>query len=200
MTNSRPSKLTTPKIRHESRKRVVGDLGLGGRHLRDECGFPCVGKADEGGICEEFQLESEPLRPSVLPLLGDAGSPVGGVDECGISPATPPALDDLDLLTLFDQVGDNRAFVVDHNGAQRDGQVPTLTGLAMPDITLAMGAMTRGVMGVPLVAEKCRHRGIGSEVHRPARTAISPRSACPWAFPSPSQTRQPPHRRCRRGG
>ena len=162
------------QVRHESREGIVGDFGLGGRHLGDECGLPGVGEADEGRVGEQFQLEGEPFRSPVLPLLGDARSPVGGVDEGGVAPATPPALDDFDLLTLFDQVSDHCSFIVDHDGSKRDRQVQSLTGFAMSDITLAVGAVTRGVMRISLVAEQCGHRGISPEVYRPAWTSVSP--------------------------
>jgi hypothetical protein len=108
------------QVGFEGGEGVVGDLRCRRGHFRNEGGLAGVGKPDQRRIGEEFHLEREPLRPTVLPLLGHTRGPVRRVDEGGVAPAATPALENFDLLTVGDEVGDHGSLLVEHDRAQRN--------------------------------------------------------------------------------
>ena len=60
------------EVRFERGERVVGDLGLGRAHRRDQRRLARVREPDERGVGEQLQFELQPLLLAVLALLGEA--------------------------------------------------------------------------------------------------------------------------------
>jgi hypothetical protein len=90
-------------------------------------------------------------------LLGHRRGTVGWVDECRIAAPTAAPSHGFDPLTRLDQVGDHHTFLVEDDRTQRDHHREIIASTAVTEVALAMGAVTGGVMGVPLVAEQGCH-------------------------------------------
>jgi len=100
--------------RHQCRKRVVGDLGLGRANYREQGGLAGVGHADDAGIGDELELQAQPVFLARLAVLGDARGLVGGAFEDRVAAAT--AAQEFDLVanrTYVDENVNRRFFLTD---------------------------------------------------------------------------------------
>ena len=96
----------------QRRKRIGGNLGPGGRDVRDERGLARVGKSDEADIGE--QLELKPERASLPGLAGLhlARGTIGRRDKHRVAQPAASALGHQHPLALFGQVGHAHDFAV----------------------------------------------------------------------------------------
>ena len=161
------------KIGLKRRERIVGDLGLGRRHPGDERRLACVGESDQGRICQELELEREPLSSPEFPLLGHARSPVGRAHEGGVAQPATASMCCHHFLTIVNQVSDHDTSVVGDHRSQWHREDEVLSGSPMTHIPLTMSTTARGAVRIALVAQKRGYRRISPENHRPSPPAIA---------------------------
>ena len=102
---------STPRSDHaeigdERGERVVGDLGAGGAHARDEGGLADAGEPDERRVGHELHLELDPVLDGRLALLGKGGGAARRGHEMRISQAARSAGRHHDALAVVREVGD----------------------------------------------------------------------------------------------
>ena len=129
------------EIGMERGERIVGDLGLGGRHGGEEGRLAGIGQADESGVGNELQPQPDALLDAVLAGIGMAWRLVGRGLEMGVAEAAIAALEEADALADRGQVGDQRLVVLlEHLGALRNAQGHVRPGGAGAVLAHAVGA------------------------------------------------------------
>ena len=128
-------------------ERIVGDLGLGGRHGRDQRALAGVGKPDEGGVGNELDFETDGDLVAILALFGEGGGPQTGRYEAVVAAAAASARRHLDLLIGLDEIGEQGAVFQVHNGSQRNRHDQIVAPFAVAVVTLAVGSRHRPVGG-----------------------------------------------------
>src|SRR5947209_14250778 len=83
---------------------VIGDFRLGCREARNQRGLSGVGKPDETGIGEQFQLEAQPQCVSGFALFVFSWRLVGGGSKPRIAAATASAFSNGEALTGFGEI------------------------------------------------------------------------------------------------
>ena len=134
---------------------VVGNLGAGGAHIRDERRLADTGHADKAHVGHELHLELDQVLIGGLALLGECRSATHGRAEMGVAPAAMTAFGNHDRLAVMRKVGDlveallRLGVKLVHNRAKRHGKhdVGTVGTVALG--TLAM----RAAAGLEVVLE-----------------------------------------------
>ena len=90
----------------ERREGVVGDLGLGGRHDREQRRFPGIGETHESDVGQHLQFEDEGPFVTLLARLRIARRLVRGALEVPVAQSSAAALQQHELLTVLGHLAD----------------------------------------------------------------------------------------------
>ena len=93
------------QVGHERGKRVIGDLGAGSAHARDERGLAHRGKAHERGVGHELHLKLDPVLLGRLTQLGEGGRTTHRRHKVRIAQAAGATGGHDDALAIVHQVG-----------------------------------------------------------------------------------------------
>ncbi len=162
------------EMRHQGRERVVGDLGLGRRHSRDQGGLACVGKPHQGHVGHELELHIEPALLALLPLFGKGGGPATVGEEAGIASPALTTLGDEEPVTVARQIALHCALVVAHHGPHRDLHHDVLAPGAMLLLSrpvAAVGGPSEGMVPEP------EQRRLIDRRHEPDIASVPPVTA-----------------------
>ena len=143
------------EVWHERGEGIVGDLGAGGAHARDERGLAHARHADECGVCHELHLELNPVLEGRLALLGEGRGPAHGGHEVDVALAARAAGAHDDALAGAREVGHlverlhGLGVELGHDRAAGNAQHEVLAVLAVTP-----GALTvRAALGAEVVLE-----------------------------------------------
>ncbi len=158
---------------------VVGDLGPGRRHPRDEGALAHVGEPDQGHVGHQGQFEPVPLLVALLPLLGEGRGPAAVAEEGGVALPAPPALAGQPAVARAGQVDQGRPVGLPGSGA--DGNRHLEVGATGPALLLAPAVtpVPTAAVGVVTEGEKGRLIGRGHQPHVPPAAAVAPVGATP---------------------
>ncbi len=157
------------EVRFQRGERVVGDLGLGRAHHRDQRRLARVGEADERGVGEQLQLELEPALLAVLTLLGEARRTARVRQEARVAAPALTTAGREPRVAVVQQVGEELAVHRTHDGSlgNVDGEIGA--PLAVQLLTLAVGP--RPGLAMRMVAER-EQRGDVAVRAQPDRAAV----------------------------
>src|SRR5207245_1022804 len=158
----------------ERREGVVGDLGLGRRHPRDERRLAGVGEPDDADVGEELELEVKPPLRAGPSEVSAPRRPVGRGREACVAPPTPRTADGEDPLAGRGQVPEALAGVaVGDDGAEGDPEDEITAARAVTVRPLAVLAALGVVVALVVVVEERGERGIGFEPDAAAVAAVA---------------------------
>ena len=167
------------QVGHERGKRVVGNLGTGSAHTRDERGLADRGKAHKRGIGHELHLELDPMLLGRLTQLGKRRRATHRRHKVGIAQTAGATGRHDDALAVVHQVGN-----LEHRGlrlgieladysAHGDFQNQVLTALAIATGTLAMRSALGTEMMLKAVINQRGQLSIGLDDDIAATTAVA---------------------------
>src|SRR3989441_5574879 len=160
--------------RLERREGVVGDLGLGRRHPRDERRLAGVGEPDDADVGKELELEVKPPLRAGPSEVSAPRRPVGRGREACVAPPTPRTADGEDPLAGRGQVPEALAGVaVGDDGAEGDPEDEITAARAVTVRPLAVLAALGVVVALVVVVEERGERGIGFEPDAAAVAAVA---------------------------
>jgi hypothetical protein len=105
------------EVRLERGERVVRDLRLRRRDPRDQRALARVGKTDQRNVSHELELEVQPALFAVFALLSERRGPAVVVEEAGVATPATSAVRGQPAVAVRDQVGQQRAIAIAHDGA-----------------------------------------------------------------------------------
>ena len=184
------------EVRLERGERVVGDLGLGRAHDRDQRRLARVREADERGVGEQLQLELQPALLAVLALLGEARRPARVRQEPRVAAPALAAARREPRVAVVQEVGEQLAVHRADDGSL--GDVDDEIGAALAVQLLALAVRSRPRLAVRVVAER-EQRGdvaVGPQpdvAAAPAVAAVGP--ALGHVRLAPERRRSPRRRR-----
>ena len=167
------------QIGNERGKRVVGDLGSGGAHTRDERGLAHRGKAHECGIGHKLHLELDPVLLGRFAQLGESGRAAHRRNKVRIAETTGATGRHDDALAIMHQVGN-----LEHRGLRlgvelaHHGTHGNLKNQVLAALAIAAGALTvRSALGTKVmlktVIDQRRQLSIGLDDDIAATTAVA---------------------------
>ena len=145
-------------MRLERGERVVGDLGLGRAHGRDQRRLARVREADERGVGQQLQLELQPPLLAVLALLGEARRAARVRQEARVAAPALPAARREPRSPWLHEVGEQLAVRRRHDRAL--GHVDDEVGAALAVLLLARAVRSRARLAVRMVAEREQRRDV----------------------------------------
>ncbi len=133
----------------EGRERVVGDLRLGRRDDADQRALADVGKADEGDVGHQLQLDLEPALLAVLALLGERRGAALIGQESGVASSPTAAGCGTPAIAVVPQLGEHlpRVEVTDDRALGHDHDLVVAT-TTVHVLALAVHAVAGSAMGV----------------------------------------------------
>ena len=159
-----------PEVRHQRREGIVGDLGSRRRDARDQRGLADVGKADQGDVGLQLQLEVEPVLLPGFALLGKGrGAPVVR-EEAVVALTAEAALGRQPAVARTVEVDQEFALAaVDHGPDRYDDDLVLAPRavLAFGGAVLAVGRPPKGVVA------KSQQRGLIVVGHDPDVAALT---------------------------
>ena len=167
------------QIGHERGKRVVGNLGTGGAHTRDERGLAHRGKAHERGIGHKLHLELDPVLLGRLTQLGKRGRAAHRRHKVGVAQTAGPTGRHDNALAIVHQVGnlEHRGLrlgieLADY-GAHGNFQNQVLAALAIATGALAVRAALGTEVMLKAVIDQRRQLSIGLDDDIAATAAVA---------------------------
>src|SRR5439155_3099130 len=141
------------EVWRQRRKRIIGDLRLGGGDARDERRFPCVRESDESDVGEKLQLEPQILFFAGLAWLHFARGAIGRRCKVRVAEAAASAVRHEYALPRFGEIREQTqrlariASLFVHECADRDGELQICAGMARAvralTVLAALGAELR---------------------------------------------------------
>ena len=161
------------QVGHEGGERVVGDLGPGPRHRRDQAGLAGAGEPHQADVGDHLELEADLQLVARLAEQREARRLALGARQRGVAEATAAAAGDHQLGAGADHVGQHlaRPRVVDDRAVGHgQHQVAAVAAVAVPAGALraVLGLAARAVV----VVEQRGDVRVDPEDHRAAGTAV----------------------------
>ena len=167
------------EVGHERGKRVVGDLGAGGTHARDERGLAHRREAHECGIGHELHLELNPVLLGRLAQLSEGGRAAHRRHKVRIAQTAGATGRHDDALAIVHQVGNlehrglRLGIELAHHGTHGDFQNEVLTALAVAAGALAVRAALGTEVMLKAVIDQRGKLSIGLDDDIAATTAVA---------------------------
>ena len=167
------------QIGHKRGKRVVGNLGTGSAHTRDERGLADRGKAHKRSIGHELHLELDPVLLSRLAELGKRGRATHRRHKVSVAQTASTTGRHDNALAVVHQVGnlEHRGLrlgieLADY-GAHGDFQNQVLTAFAVAAGTLAMRSALGTEVMLKAVIDQRGQLSVGLNDDVAATTAVA---------------------------
>ena len=167
------------EVRHERGKRIVGDLGTGGTHARDERRLTHRGKAHERGIGHKLHLELNPVLLGRFAQLSERGRATHRRHKVGIAQTAGATGRHDNALAVVHQVGNlehrglRLGIELAHHGAHGNLQDQVLAALAIATSALAVRAALGAEVMLKAVIDQRRQLSIGLDDDIAATTAVA---------------------------
>src|SRR5690606_28054634 len=167
------------EVGHQGGERVVGDLGPGGGHHRDERRLTGRGEPDQPDVGDTLELEDHVPPLPRLTQLREAGDPASGGGQRGVAAPSPPAAGGHVPGAGPDQVGEHLPARRLHDRAVGHPDHETLAVRAGLVRTGARAAVGRSQVGPEVEVEQGVHARVALEhdVATPAAVAAVGASA-----------------------
>jgi hypothetical protein len=166
--------LDDPEVGDQGREGVVGDLGAGRAHGRDQAGLAGAREADQGHVRDGLQFEDQ---VALLPFLTEQGEAGCLAFRGGEGRVAEPALAAPGRHVTSadpDQVREDVPVLRGDHRAVGDGQDQVLTVRAVAHVALAEPAGGRDPVRPMVVGEQGGRGGVDLEDHVSAATSIGP--------------------------
>ena len=162
------------EMRLEGGEGVVGDLGLGRGHGRDQRRLARVGEAHQGHVGHQLELHVQPELLALLALLGEGRRPAPVGEEPRVAPPPLPALGHQEAGAVGGQVADHPAVPAAHHGAHGHRHHEVLA----PGAVALRARAVHAVGGAPeRVVAEAEQRGLVHRRHQPHVPAVPPVAA-----------------------
>jgi hypothetical protein len=161
------------EVGHQRREGVVGDLGPGPRDRGDQAGLAGAGEPDEADVGDDLELEDDLELVAGLAEQREPGGLALGGGQRGVAEPAAAALGDDQLGAGADQVGQQLAVLVAHDGAVGHGQHHVLAVGAVAVAAGAVAPVLGTALGAVVVLQQRRHRGVDPQDDRAARAAVA---------------------------
>ena len=167
------------EVRHERGKRIVGDLGTGGTHARDERRLTHRGKAHERGIGHKLHLKLNPVLLGRFAQLCERGRAAHRRHKVRVAQATGTAGRHDNALAIVHQVGNlehrglRLGVELAHHGAHGNLQDQVLAALTVTTGTLPVRAAFGAEVMLKAVIDQRRQLSIGLDDDIAATTAVA---------------------------
>ena len=167
------------QVGHKRGKRVVGNLGTGGTHTRDERGLAHRGKAHKRGIGHKLHLELDPMLLGRLTQLGKRRRAahrrhkVGVAQTAGTTGRHDDALAVVNQISNLEHRGLRLGIELADYGAHGDFQNQVLAALAVTTGALAMRSALGTEMMLKAVINQRRQLSVGLDDDIATTTAVA---------------------------
>ena len=167
------------EVRHERGKRIVGDLGTGGTHARDERRLTHRGKAHERSIGHKLHLELNPMLLGRFAQLSERGRAAHRRHKVRVAQATGTAGRHDNALAIMHQIGNlehrglRLGVELAHHGTHGNLKNKVLAALTVTTGTLPVRAAFGAEVMLKAVIDQRRQLSIGLDDDIAATTAVA---------------------------
>ncbi len=165
--------LDDAQVGREGGEGVVGDLGPGGGHGRDQAGLAGARVADQGHVGDGLELEHDGAGLAGLAQQGEAGRDPPGAGQGGVAEPAAAAGGDDEPGAVAEHVGEDLALGGGHDGAVGHAQLDVVAVGAVLVPALADAALLRGAVRGAVVLQQRRDLGVDDEDDVAAGTAVA---------------------------
>ena len=137
--------------------------------------LPALGKPTRAASASTFISSVTQVASPYSPCSENVGALRCGETNAALPRAAAASVDEFDLLSGLNEVGEHRSGLVDNHRAERNGQDQVFALAAMAQIAFAVGAIGGPPMGMPRIAKQSGGGIVGDGDHgtaAAARTAI----------------------------
>ena len=168
------------EIRRQRGERIVGDLRLGRRDGRHQRRLARRRKPDQADVGDRLEFQGQVARLALLTEQREAGRLAGARGQCRVAQSTAPARSGFEPGAGPDQVGQQPAVFVEHDGAVGDLDFEVCARGAVAVAAHALLARRGHDMGVEVEIEQGVHLRVDDQHDAAAASAVAAVGAAEW--------------------